>query len=85
MLSIIMKCSLSEEIKDFIRWIEPSPLERAMRRDLIDRIQSVVLEVFPKSDVRFHRTTFPLSFAELLPCAAPSIRILFHRAVSSLE
>lgn len=49
---------MSDEIKDFVKWLEPTHLERVIRQELILRTQKIILQAFPSSDVCSH---LPLS------------------------
>lgn len=45
-------CSrLHEEIIDFYNFMSPRPEEAAMRQEVVDRIESVIKELWPSADV----------------------------------
>lgn len=59
MHSLILKCppfplnphSLHEEIVDFFNFMSPRPEEEAMRQDVVNRIESVIKDLWPTARV----------------------------------
>lgn len=49
-------CSLHEEIVDFFNFMSPRPEEEAMRRDVVNRIESVIKDLWPTARVSASRT-----------------------------
>lgn len=47
--------SLHEEIMDFFNFISPRPEEEAMRRDVVNRIESVIKDLWPTARVSIGR------------------------------
>ena len=45
-------CSLHEEIKDFYDYMSPTLEEAYMRTEVVDRIKSVVQDLWPDAQVR---------------------------------
>lgn len=45
-------CRLHKEITDFISYIEPRAYEHAVRRDLVNRVRTVITRMWPDTDVR---------------------------------
>lgn len=48
--------SLHEEIVDFFNFMSPRPEEEAMRRDVVNRIESVIKDLWPTARVSASRT-----------------------------
>lgn len=44
--------SLHEEIVDFYRFMSPRPEEEAMRRDVVNRVEAVIKDLWPTAKVR---------------------------------
>lgn len=44
--------SLHEEIVDFYRFMSPRPEEEAMRRDVVNRVEAVIKNLWPTAKVR---------------------------------
>lgn len=47
--------SLHEEIVDFFNFMSPRPEEEAMRRDVVNRIESVIKDLWPTARVSVSR------------------------------
>ena len=43
--------SLQDEITHFVNWISPTPEEKKMRMDALDRLEKVVLKVWNEASV----------------------------------
>ena len=43
--------SLHEEIMDFFNFMSPKPEEQAMRRDVVNKIESVIKDLWPTARV----------------------------------
>jgi non-canonical poly(A) RNA polymerase PAPD5/7 len=48
-----VQLSFHEEILSFASWVSPTPEEHKMRRDVIQRVKNVVLELWPNAKVDF--------------------------------
>ena len=46
--------SLHEEVVDFYNFMSPRPEEAAMRKEVVDRIETVIKELWPTADVSTH-------------------------------
>jgi DNA polymerase sigma len=46
-----VQLSFHEEILSFASWVSPTPEEHQMRRDVIQRVKNVVLELWPNAKV----------------------------------
>ena len=44
--------SLHEEIVDFYNFMSPRPEEAAMRKEVVNRIETVIKELWPNAEVR---------------------------------
>lgn len=44
-------CSLHEEIVDFFNFMSPRPEEEAMRRNVVNKIEAVIKDLWPTSRV----------------------------------
>lgn len=51
------RLSLHEEIMDFFNFISPRPEEEAMRRDVVNRIESVIKDLWPTARVSASNTS----------------------------
>lgn len=49
--SVVFDFSLHEEIMDFFHFISPRPEEEAMRRDVVNRIERVIKDLWPSARV----------------------------------
>lgn len=47
----LVPCSLHEEIVDFFNFMSPRPEEEAMRRDVVNRIEGVIKDLWPTARV----------------------------------
>lgn len=43
---------LHEEVIDFYNFMSPRPEEAAMRKEVVDRIETIIKELWPTADVR---------------------------------
>lgn len=55
--------SLHEEIMDFFNFISPRPEEEAMRRDVVNRIESVIKDLWPTARVSACNTIRSIAIA----------------------
>lgn len=53
---LLLPHRLHEEIMDFFNFISPRPEEEAMRRDVVNRIEGVIKDLWPTARVSFGRT-----------------------------
>ena len=52
---------LHEEIVDFYNFMSPRPEEAAMRKEVVDRIETVIKELWPTADVSMTVEDGPLA------------------------
>jgi DNA polymerase sigma len=62
LLTLSSPCSLSlpslhEEVVDFYNFMSPQPEEASMRKEVVNRIETVIKELWPTADVRTHTHT----------------------------
>lgn len=50
-MTCALPCSLHEEISDFYEYMSPRPEEEKMRMEVVNRIESVIKELWPSADV----------------------------------
>lgn len=62
---LLFPCSLHEEIVDFFNFMSPRPEEEAMRRDVVNRIESVIKDLWPTARVSVSRTDVNLTLSGL--------------------
>lgn len=64
-LSLLFLLSLHEEIMDFFNFISPRPEEEAMRRDVVNRIESVIKDLWPTARVSACYKSRPVAIARI--------------------
>lgn len=47
----LLLCRLHEEIQDFYAYMSPRPEEEKMRREVVERIERVIKDLWPTADV----------------------------------
>lgn len=49
---------LHEEVMDFYKFMSPRPEEAAMRKEVVNRIEMIIKELWPAADVKYTHTLF---------------------------
>ena len=49
---------LHEEVMDFYNFMSPRPEEAAMRKEVVNRIEMIIKELWPTADVRYTHTPY---------------------------